>query len=105
MKNYILVNGKPTEEPDFIKFGRWFETADRKVDYTKVEGHVVSTVFLGIDHGFGEGKPVLFETMIFGDGEYDQFGWRWHTMGEAKNGHHAIVDALKEGKNLNELSF
>lgn len=27
----------------------------------------VSTVFLGIDHGFGFGPPVLFETMVFGN--------------------------------------
>lgn len=30
-------------------------------------GRVVSTVFLGLDHGWG-GKPLLFETMIFGRG-------------------------------------
>lgn len=28
-------------------------------------GRVVSTVFLGIDHSFGFGPPLLFETMVF----------------------------------------
>lgn len=29
----------------------------------------VSTVFLAIDHAFGDGPPVLYETMIFGGGD------------------------------------
>jgi hypothetical protein len=33
------------------------------------DGHIhVSTVFLNIDHGWGGGPPVLFETMIFPTG-------------------------------------
>src|ERR1035437_632572 len=30
----------------------------------------ISTIFLHIDHRFGDGSPLLFETMIFG-GEHD----------------------------------
>jgi hypothetical protein len=46
----------------------------------------ISTVFLALDHNWGEGPPVLFETMIFG-GPLDQFQWRYCTWEEAEEGH------------------
>lgn len=47
----------------------------------------VSTVFLHIDHNFwGEGGPVLFETMIFG-GQHNERIWRYRTWEEAERGH------------------
>ena len=60
---------------------------------TKVGEAEVSTVFLGLDHSFVSGPPVLFETMIFG-GQYDQEMWRYHTKAEAEIGHKAVVQAL-----------
>ncbi len=47
---------------------------------------LVSTVFLGLNHRYGEGVPVLFETMIFG-GEHDQYQDRYCTYDEAEAGH------------------
>lgn len=48
---------------------------------------LVSTVFLGINHNFlGEGRPILFETMVFG-GEHDQEQERYCTEQEALAGH------------------
>jgi hypothetical protein len=39
---------------------------------TRVGGYMVSTVWLGIDHGFGRHRaPVIFETMIFADESWD----------------------------------
>jgi hypothetical protein len=54
----------------------------------------VSTVFLGIDHGFGEAAPVLFETMVFG-GELDLFQDRYATWNEAVAGHRLAVANAK----------
>ena len=45
----------------------------------------VSTVFLQLDHAFDGGAPVLWETMIFPDGEWDQEyqdRYRSHEMAE-----------------------
>ena len=58
------------------------------------DGKWVSTVWLGIDHRFGEGPPLIFETMIFPskDGllhELDQD--RYSTETEAIVGHKAMV--------------
>src|SRR5258706_13563526 len=45
---------------------RWFQTSDRHVAKTDFGDVRVSTVFLGFDRSFGQGPPLLFETMIFG---------------------------------------
>lgn len=86
MTNYILDNKCAVECNDILKWGMWFEKADRHVAKTEKEDIQVSTVFLGIDHSFGDGPPLLFETMIFG-GEHDGDQWRYSTWEEAEKGH------------------
>ena len=52
-----------------------FEAMDRRVAETTLFGMCrVSTVFLGLDHAFFGGPPLLFETMAFwhGEGGYEQ---------------------------------
>jgi hypothetical protein len=76
---FILEGQTPIECPDLMEWGQWMQTADRHVDKTMVGDVKVSTVFLGLDHRFGdEDRPILFETMIFG-GEHDQFQERYDT--------------------------
>lgn len=58
---------------------------------------LVSTCFLGINHGMREGAPVLFETMIFG-GKYDEYQERHVTFEEAKARHKEIVERMKHGE-------
>jgi len=52
---------------------------------------MVSTVFLGLDHGFGSKGPVLWETMIFG-GQHDQYMERYDSYEKACIGHQRAVD-------------
>jgi hypothetical protein len=54
----------------------------------------VCTVFLGVDVGFGVGRPVLFETMILG-GTCDRALYRYRSWREANAGHAAVVGNLK----------
>lgn len=54
----------------------------------------VSTVWLGLNHAYGNGPPLIFETLVFG-GETDGDGDRYSTRDEARAGHERIVDALK----------
>jgi hypothetical protein len=62
---YIL-DGKVPKPVDLITWARWFETAERQVSRDEICGHLVSTVFLGVDHNFtADGPPILFETMVF----------------------------------------
>lgn len=58
----------------------------------------VSTVFLGMDHGFGGGgPPIVFETMVFG-GVLDEYQWRYATEEEARANHNEIVEAIQMGE-------
>jgi hypothetical protein len=63
---YILVGQTAVPCEDLFEWGEWLETADRIVFQTDVGEYFVSTVFLGLDHGYPRGAPpILFETMIF----------------------------------------
>lgn len=86
-----------------------FETHIR-VGYVELENDVnVSTVFLRLDHNFfGEGPPILFETMIFG-GPLDGYQLRYATWEEAEEGHEkaiecAIAANIGAGFRLNQES-
>lgn len=65
----------------------------------------ISTVFLGLDHGFGSGPPVLFETMVFEQEKHvlnleghkfavheDLGCWRYTSYADAMAGHAAAVE-------------
>lgn len=82
---YILVGHELVEEPDLLTWATWFEDADRQVA-DSIQGDVrVSTVFLGLDHGWG-GRAQLFETMVF-VGDESQDCERYATWDEAEAGH------------------
>ena len=69
----------------------------RKVAQSELDGEwEVSTVFLGINHAFNDGPPMLFETMIFGD-KYGNWCDRYSTWDEAKAGHECVVAMLLDG--------
>lgn len=59
--------------------------ADPKAMFT------VSTVWLGLDHGWGDGKPLIFETMVFGGSMADELCQRYSTEAEAEAGHREVV--------------
>lgn len=66
--SYWDREGKPLTLLEYAeKFGS-IEARDayRKLDYTEVGGMAfVSTIWLGINHRFGPGPPLIFETMAF----------------------------------------
>lgn len=74
---YVLNSaGEPVMEPDLMAWANWYETAKRHIsdELFAIEGQGdirVSTVFLGMDHSWSGGPPVLWETMVFG-GKLDQ---------------------------------
>ncbi len=76
-----------------------FEDFDnRRVEFTKVDGYEISTVFLGLDHGHGFTKnPLLFETMIFGEGKGDQYQTRCSTWEQALQMHKTAIEWIKNG--------
>jgi hypothetical protein len=83
---YILIGHNVARCPSLLRWATWMETADRHVR-DSFQGDVrVSTVFLGLDHSFGVGRPLLFETMAFVG--HDSIGQeRYSTWAEAEEGH------------------
>lgn len=97
MIDKAILEGKTVViEPDLLKWAEWFENNRQKrhVADVTIDGVRISTVFLGIDHDFGGGRPLWFETMIFG-GPHDQYQNRYTTWAEAESGHAAAVELAK----------
>jgi hypothetical protein len=89
----------------------------RVVGWTNIPGYgFVSTQFLGLDHAFGDGPPICFETMSFGPRirrtkplvlhgrvvakrntghRHDDVQVRYATWDQAAAGHKAIVKGLR----------
>lgn len=87
-----------------MEWARQFDLRNRHVADEQVGDARVSTVFLGIDHGFpwlaeheNEAyRPVLFETMIFGSkgGKFDDYQTRCCTWDEAEDMHEKAVNLV-----------
>ena len=93
---YILDGKEPVPCGDLLEWGRWLETADRHVAQDRIGPYRVSTVFLGLDHSFGCGPPLLFETMIFGPGfDRDEYQERCATWEEAEEMHIKALDVAR----------
>ena len=89
--NYTVdANGTATACLDLLTWARWFETANRHVGRDTIGDADVSTVFLGTDHAWNGGPPVLWETMVFG-GALDGECVRYTSHADAVAGHAAMV--------------
>ena len=120
-RNYILDpeigEGRVPIEVDLQTWINHPSTNDqrlRRVGHTTIGTVWVSTVFLGIDYQYGEGKPMLFETMAFDDSdkkrvqlsdespvrfisqEVDGVFGRWSTWEDAELGHCEMVAKLRD---------
>ncbi len=93
---HYVLDGHTLVPASLMAWAAMFEDLDgRRVAWTELTQEIaVSTVFLGLDHSFGAGPPILFETMIVGlsaDG-----GWahqhRYATWDEAERGHELAVE-------------
>lgn len=95
-------NVSPADSP--AEWGLWFEGSSTQVDRTQVGNYLVSTVFLGLDHGFGtSAQPILFETLVFEVDDNGETGnsledtmRRYSTRDEALAGHAETVQMIIE---------
>lgn len=93
---YILEGHIPKLTNNILEWAQWYENADRHVANEEINGVTISTVFLGLDHSFDGGKPLLFETMIFG-GAHNDYQERCSTWKEAEVMHQKAMDLIKNG--------
>lgn len=102
MGMYVLAeDGKtPVLASSPEQWGAFMERFEAKrvndCTFTDPQGNSVrvSTVFLGLEHNHGEGKPHLFETMLFG-GPFDQDCKRTSTWNEALEMHQDAIAWIK----------
>ncbi len=104
MSDKAILDGKTVVPIDDLKtWATAQEIGKRRVGLDHVGTYRVSTVFLGLDHGFG-GSPLWFETMVFtGSDSSDSFCDRYETYAEAEAGHIYVVEALRAGEKPEEL--
>jgi hypothetical protein len=81
---------------DLYEAATWLQAANRQVARDNVGDVLISTVFLGLNHAFPGGRPLWFETMIFG-GPHSEFQERYETWEEAEAGHAKAVQLAREG--------
>ena len=94
----LNADGTTEQMSNCIEWAEYFHAADRKVAYTELRtgggAEVrVSTIFLGLDHSFLGGPPILFETMVFSEELLpgDTYEERYATKAEAEEGHKRVV--------------
>jgi len=118
-----MLDGHTPVRTSFLRWGLWYDTADRQVGFAEVGPYRVSTIFLGLNHDLsGDGPPILFETMIFGPvepevlaeriasftrlgvseelapqvaGHEEALTWRYATWDEAEQGHQEGVALVR----------
>jgi hypothetical protein len=92
MADYYDREGNPITTEEWMSLRE--DQPYRRVEFTEVGDHHVSTVWLGLDHNFGGGEPLIFETMVF----HKDKGWkeqdmaRYPSEAEALIGHRQMVE-------------
>lgn len=68
-----------------------FDPEWKRIGEDIIDGYLISTVWLGLNHGWFQNKILIFETMIFRDDGKDNifqdYQERYSTLDEARNGH------------------
>jgi hypothetical protein len=93
---YILDGEIPVPCEDLLQWGAWMETGDRVLKQERVGQFWVSTVFIGLDHQYGAGPPLLFETMVFDADRHNVYQYRYSTWELALKGHVRSLAWAKE---------
>jgi len=105
---YILDNNHKPVTSTGIESSKWMEENPKRktVGYDKLKDPngddvCVSTVFLGLDHSWNGGKPILWETMIFGGKNDQAYQERYSSYEDALEGHQKAINFIKTENNGN----
>lgn len=102
---YTLKDKEVFPVYDIIEWARWFEEVNNRIiRHTDIRNYQVSTVFLGLNHNYGNHhhNPVLFETMIFIDSNNVRIANSLHyqerccTYDEALQQHEDAINYINE---------
>ena len=96
MSKYYARDGTPIDMMEWASLPR---TNKRVAETVLPNGNWVSTVWLGLNHSYGGGLPLIFETMVFPN--KDDYGdldcERYSTEAEAVAGHERMVQKWSAG--------
>jgi hypothetical protein len=104
-ENNNPIKADPLTASNF-KYDNHGKTKRAIVRQTSIRNYWISTVFLGLDHGYNltgrkDYQPVLFETMIQKDEVFMDYQERYYTWKEAQQGHRETVRVvIKEIRNI-----
>jgi hypothetical protein len=95
---YILDDRGVPQPTTVLGWSKWLaENREKKrVAKETIGPSEISTVFLGLDHGWKDGAPIVWETMVFGgplDQEQDRCAG---TVEQAEAMHARMVQLVKE---------
>lgn len=97
-KFYRLDENKKAIPCELHEWANNFENDENRIIMQEDIGPIkCSTVFLGLDHSYKDGPPLIFETMIFG-GEHDDYQTRCSTYEEALEMHKVAINLIKGTK-------
>jgi hypothetical protein len=93
---YYDRRGYPMSWREYVFLLTTYGEGYKRVAQTTFGRYWISTVWLGLDHGYGRGAPVIFETMVFdlgadGHNFLDHYCERYCTLEEAFAGHDTIA--------------
>jgi hypothetical protein len=106
MGHYILNDqGEPMEvnvddDAGLMHWAMWFDQANRIVKQERIGELEVSTIFLGLDHRFGEGPPILWETLVFGGSTEEMLERCAGTREQAEAMHERMIAAVKAAQSV-----
>ena len=92
---FYRLDGRTPVRCTFVEYSQSMRNdANRIVAQDSVGELQVSTVFTGIDRNWGDGSPILFETMVLGLPEDLLPQWGFSTWNDAITAHLHLVDSL-----------
>ncbi len=92
--NWYILKDKIPVKASMFEANDWMSDHKNKVvEQTEIGSVFISTVFLGLDHAWGGGEPVLFETMVFG-GKFDGHQQRYCSYDAAEKAHKLMCDMV-----------
>jgi hypothetical protein len=95
---YGIDENNNTFPIDMMELPKYFGVGLRRVGLDPVGEHKVSTVFLALNHNFGDDsdEPILFETMVRDGDDFLDFQERYSTWDEAIFGHLKVIKHIKK---------
>jgi hypothetical protein len=97
-------NVVPSTMEEWVMKLNW-KRVDSTILFSIFHGSIhISTIFMGLDHGWFEGPPIVFYTMVFG-GTTNGEQWRCSTWKQAERMHKEAVKEAREANRAKLLKF